>query len=139
MVSTLQIELWSAHHAGVSGVWIRVIEIEEDTTLEGLHYVIQELSGFDDDHLYEYFISNEPYSREKVRFNEENEKIYTATISDLYPLNAHKKIFYLFDYGENWIFRIKKLSRKAKARDPAIDYPIVIRSQGENPEQYPEC
>ena len=47
------------------------------------------------------------------------------------------KLYYLFDYGDEWIFQIKK-SRKKKKLNEKIKYPQLIESTGTNPEQYPD-
>ena len=137
MIITLKIELWRGHHSTDFQEWNRVIELEEDTTLEDLHLIIQELIDFDNDHLYEFFVANNYRSREKIRYDDENGLVYEQTIGDLYPLKNHKKIFYMFDYGESWLFRIIKRNSKSKKKEPSVKYPVLVEGQGENPEQYP--
>jgi len=45
------------------------------------------------------------------------------------------KLYYLFDYGDNWLFQIKKL-RKRIVEDVKIKYPRIVTSIGINPKQY---
>jgi hypothetical protein len=47
------------------------------------------------------------------------------------------KIYYLFDFGDSWLFQIKK-SRKKLQNENGVKYPRVVKSAGVNPEQYPE-
>ncbi len=115
---------------------IRIIEIDEDSDLETLHLAIQEAVDFDDDHLYEFFIANSIRSKEKVRFDDENEGIWKYSIKDLYPLKKHRKIFYLFDYGSSWYFRILRTQDQPKEKEQGIEYPRLIKSIGKNPLQY---
>jgi len=108
--------------------WSKTIEVKEDFSLQRLHKYIQEIVGFDDDHLYEFFTGKNPRNRfqtvpEQTRLNE------------LYPITG-LKLYYLFDFGDDWLFQIKK-SRKKKTEESATKYPVLIGSTGVNPEQYP--
>lgn len=134
MILKIKIDLLIGHHFQE---WNRIIELEEDTILEDLHFIIQELINFENDHLYEFFIANNYRSREKIRLDDENGLIYEKTIGQLYPLQKHKKIFYLFDYGESWLFRISRVGSRTKKKDPKVKYPRLVDGTGENPEQYP--
>ncbi len=109
--------------------WTRTIEVKEDFSLKKLHNYIQEIIEFDDDHLYEFCVGKNPRNRgdsipERTKLNE----IYFLT---------GQKLFYLFDFGDCWLFQIKK-SRKIKTENKQLKYPILIESSGDNPEQYPE-
>ena len=109
--------------------WSRTIEVKEDFTLQKLHKYIQKLVDFDDDHLYEFSIGKSPRNKgssvpKKTKLNE------------IYPLTGYK-LYYLFDFGDCWLFQIKK-ERKKKNEDEKTKYPILIASTGINPEQYPE-
>ncbi len=86
--------------------------------------------------LYEFFIANSIRSKEKVRFDDENEGIWKYSIKDLYPLKKHRKIFYLFDYGSSWYFRILRTQDQPKEKEQGIEYPRLIKSIGKNPLQY---
>lgn len=109
--------------------WSRTIEVKEDFTLYNLHDYIQQLIDFDDDHLYEFYVGKNPRN-----------KAYSAPkkskLNEIYPLTGHK-LFYLFDFGDSWLFQIKK-SRKKKVINVKATYPELIELSGENPEQYPE-
>jgi hypothetical protein len=47
---------------GYGRVW-RKVEIPADYTLQELHWAIQEVFNFDDDHLYSFFMSGKPWDR----------------------------------------------------------------------------
>lgn len=137
MVFTLKIEKYThGYYVETFEECIRIIEIEADSTLETLHLAIQEAVDFDNDHMYEFFIANSLRSREKLRFDNENEGVWNYTIKDLYPLKKHKKIFYLFDYGASWYFRISRTKDRPKEKVAGIEYPRVIGKVGGNPAQY---
>ena len=109
--------------------WLRTIEVREDFTLRRLHGYIQKLVDFDNDHLYEFSVKKNP--------RQTGQKIpKTAKLNEIYPLTGYK-LFYLFDFGDCWLFQIKK-SRKKKTADAQTKYPVLIESSGVNPEQYPD-
>jgi len=109
--------------------WIREIEVRENFTLKQLHKYIQKIVEFNDDHLYEFFISKNPRSSSKTVPK-------SKKLNEIYPITGYK-LYYLFDFGDDWLFQIKK-ARKQTIEDSNIKYPRVVKSIGENPEQYPD-
>ena len=109
--------------------WSRTIEVKEDFTLKRLHHYIQGIVEFDDDHLYEFYLGRNP--RNRAHTVPTNSKL-----NQIYPLNG-LKLYYLFDFGDSWLFEIRK-SRKKKNAEEGQKYPVLIESIGINPEQYPE-
>ena len=109
--------------------WSRTIEVKEDFTLGKLHKYIQQLVEFDDDHLYEFYLGRNPRNRAHSVPN-------NTKLNQIYPSNG-LKLYYLFDFGDSWLFEISK-SRKKKSVEEKQDYPILIESTGINPEQYPD-
>lgn len=108
--------------------------------LYDLHLYIQEIINFDNDHLFEFFVGRN-WGNRKVVFRDEDEfgfeevRSLDTALNELYPLNG-MKLFYHFDFGDSWMFTIKK-ARKKKNLVKEVQYPRVIESEGENPEQYP--
>ena len=109
--------------------WSRIIEVREDFDLESLHNYIQELVEFDDDHLYEFYVGKTPRRKSYMVPDE-------AKLNDIYPITG-QKLYYLFDYGDSWLFQIKK-SRKKLNVDKKVKYPRLVAAAGVNPEQYPD-
>lgn len=109
--------------------WSRIIEVKEDFSLRDLHNYIQEIVEFDDDHLYEFSIGKTPRNRSSAIAK-------NTKLKEIYPLKGFK-LFYLFDFGDSWLFEIKK-SRKKNIANSQSTYPALIESSGVNPEQYPE-
>ena len=109
--------------------WSRTIEVSENYSLHQLHKYIQKIVEFDDDHLYEFYVGknsrNRAYSLSKK-----------AKLNEVYPLSGHK-LYYVFDFGDHWLFEIKKLKKKKNANKSST-LPTIIKASGENPEQYPE-
>ncbi len=121
--------------------WKRVIEVPEDLDLYDLHLFIQDVIDFDNDHLFEFNVGKNWRKREAV-FGEEDEYAFNeregldTILNKVYPLAAGSKLFYHFDFGDSWMFKIKK-GRKKKYIEKGITYPRMIESEGENLEQYP--
>ena len=108
--------------------WSRTVEVKENFTLQNLHKYIQKIIEFDDDHLYEFSVGKNLRNR--------GDSIPKKTkLNEIYPLTGYK-LYYLFDFGDCWLFQIKK-SRKKKNEDKHTKYPVLIESSGVNPEQYP--
>ncbi len=116
--------------------WFADIELDTSTTLQQLLFAIQRAVEFGNDHLYAFFIANNERSRVRDEFDDENERLYTTQIGDLFPLPAKKKCFYLFDYGDNWIFRISKTRKAAQEPEDGVVYPRVVAEGGIEPDQY---
>jgi hypothetical protein len=109
--------------------WSKTIEVKEDFTLMQLHKYIQKLIEFDDDHLYEFYVEKNPR-------NLRNLVSKKLKLNEIYPLKG-EKLYYLFDFGDSWLFQIVK-SRKKVIEDNKVAYPLLVESTGVNPEQYPE-
>jgi len=118
--------------------WQATLEIDESATLEDLHQAIQKAVSFDNDHLYEFYIAKTKRSRERISFDDENEGLYEITLNSIFPLEEGKKCFYLFDYGDNWLFQISPSRKKPFPPVAGIKYPHVIAESGTKPEQYPD-
>ncbi len=123
--------------------WIRVIEIPESADLYDLHLFIQEIVEFDDDHLFEFYAGRTSRNR-KIFWGDDYgmggdspQGSFNTQLNQIYPL-PKMKLFYLFDFGDCWTFTIKK-SRKKRFVEAGTDYPRVIESHRENPEQYGFC
>lgn len=135
MIWILEIKFF---HADDENQWKVSVEIDSTSTLEDLHYLIQYAVDFDNDHLYEFFVSKTERSRDRECFDDENEKLYTTTLENLYPLEKGKKLYYMFDYGDSWLFIITKNRKSPQELKEGVKYPRIINEVGNKPEQYPE-
>ncbi len=134
-IFTLRVELLGGMHC--EDDWMADIEIQSSFTLEDLHLATQEAVGFSDDHCYCFYVARTDRSRDRVYYDDENGLIFTKTLDEVFPLPPKKSLFYLFDFGDDWIFKITK-SRKAP-HDPeaGVAYPRVANETGSRPTQYP--
>ncbi len=81
-------------------IWRRIL-VSGDTTLAKLHTIIQELIGWEDDHLHEFVIAGKHYTRPMPGEWEpsENERRF-----HLYDVASKEglKFLYTYDFGDNW-------------------------------------
>ena len=124
---------------------IRVIEIDSSSSFLQLHEAIQDAVDFDNDHLFEFFIGRHPGHQAYSIGSEPNWDTFNpiktyrnVRLSSVWPLPRGMKLFYLFDFGDNWLFQINKTRHKDKVIQPGIVYHRVIGAKGNNPEQYPD-
>lgn len=109
--------------------WSRTIEVGENFTLHKLHNFIQEIIEFDNDHLYEFYAGKTPRNRAYVIPQK-------TKLNEIFPMEG-LKLFYLFDFGDNWLFKIMKLKKEKLSTNDSV-IPAIVKSIGENPEQYDE-
>lgn len=142
MIIKLQIEcVWGFY---LQEKFIRTIEIDEETSLADLHETIQDIVQFDRDHLFDFFLANSPSPMAKKQWLNENDDSWQnhsdyqrISLKDSLP-TGRKKLYYLFDYGDNWLFEIRKKRGNKNQPEPNVKYPRVIEEIGPVPEQYPE-
>ncbi len=135
MIWILKAELLFGMYA--EEAWEGTIEIESSSTLEDLHFVLLDSLNFDNDHMYEFYVSRTDRSHKRIRYDDENGLVYEKTLEELYPLEKNNKLFYLFDYGDSWTFKITKNRKKPQDPVQGIEYPRLIEEVGTKPVQYP--
>ena len=119
----------------------RTVEIQSGTTLTALHDFLQALTGFDNDHCYDFFVGK---TARDVRnslgqtddFSPASSKLRRITVDQVFSLPKGQKLFYWFDFGDDWKFEIALKGTKETA--PGAKYPRVIADRGPKPEQYPQ-
>ncbi|MFN2268676.1 MAG: hypothetical protein ABR533_10405 [Desulfonatronovibrio sp.] len=114
--------------------YFRVVEVKSETTLGELQDLIHELTEFDHDHLSDFYISSSQNGQKK--WLSDVGEYAEISLNQLYPLPKHKKLYYLFDFGDSWTFEIRRKSSGKKA-EPGVNYPRIIVIKGPVPEQYP--
>ncbi len=131
----------------------RQIDILGSQTLDDFHRIIFYSFDRDDEHLYSFFLTRkgqrstrkiseaEEYSlpttfddnlffRRKVKKNAKRTKIAFL------QLKEKEKMYYLFDYGDEWWHEITLLL--TYSTDTTANYPRLIKKVGASPEQYPD-
>jgi hypothetical protein len=123
----------------------RVIEIEASKSLYKLAEAIVSAFGFDFDHAFGFYSGHSDAALRKhpryELFADMGEAdpgvlgVKKTQVAQAFPAVKHSMMF-LFDYGDEWRFRVRlegKGKKAAKAR-----YPRIVASQGEAPPQYPD-
>ena len=134
MIMTLKVTLIRGRYC--NDKWVANLELEESSTLEDLHYAIQEVVGFDNDHLYCFFRSRTDRSRGREYFNDENELIFSETVKSMFPLPAKQSLYYLFDWGDEWVFKISQSRKRPHEPVNGVTYPRMESESGIKPNQY---
>jgi hypothetical protein len=115
-------------------IW-RIIVVSSENTLEDFHDAIQDAFHFDKDHLYAFFMDSVRWSSSSI-YGPECDRSPSADqvcIGDL-GLHVGQQILYLFDFGDEWNFKVVLLDIKS---EPGPSSPVIVEQKGESPEQYP--
>ncbi len=131
----------------------RHIEILENQTLADLHECIFEAFDRYDEHLYSFFLTRKAmrstraiYDAPEITHSMNLEELFgfgfkkkhnaeKTEIGDL-ELEEKEKLYYLFDFGDDWWHELTVLKIEDAGR--AKGYPKIVKKVGESPEQYPE-
>lgn len=142
----LRVTLNSIRSQRPAGTVSRTIEIEEDDTLYDLHWEIQNAFGWDNDHLYSFYMSNKkgdaqseyagnPIGEDLGSTFGESPGSAAQTELRALKLKKGKKFKYLFDYGDDLLHTIEVLDIQDRT-DENAGYPRVAEKIGEPPPQY---
>jgi hypothetical protein len=120
-------------------IW-RELELTGNQTLGDLGEAIPLAFGFDDPHLWSFFLSGKPWddATEYARSPspDDGRPARAADRLRIGDAPAGKEFLFLFDYGDEWHFGVR-LVRTGAAPEPAVRYPRVVASRGQAPAQYP--
>ena len=124
----------------------RDIEIPSDKTLYALAEAITRAFGFDFDHAFGFYsklkghIYDSPIKYELFvdmgeRGDSKARGVKRTRIAEAFP-SVGAKMTFLFDYGDEWPFRVELIGQSETTA--GLKYPRVIKSVGEAPDQYPD-
>ncbi len=123
---------------GLTEPCTRVIEMRDDATLSDLSHAILKSVHFHDDHLSEFYAGRH-HRRRDIAFDEvedsEADELKPIQLKEIWPLPQKVKLFYWFDFGDDWIFQITK-GQSRKRPEKGVRYPRVIKEVGPAPQQY---
>ena len=131
--------------AGTASIY-REIEIEGSTSLYRLAEAIVAAFGFDFDHAFGFYSGLKPATMMRVHpryelFVDMGDadpgvlSVKKTKIAQAFPSIGHTMLF-LFDYGDDWLFRVRLEKTGKKAAK--VRYPRIVATHGEAPEQYPD-
>jgi hypothetical protein len=131
--------------ASLRGRLYRDIELPSGGSLEDLAAAIVSAFGFDFDHAFgfysnfkgDYYRSEERYElfADLSQADEGVGGVRRTKLSTAFP-EVGKKMLFLFDYGDEWLFTVELIGLGRK--EPKVAYPRVLKRVGEAPPQYPD-
>lgn len=94
------IEVWNIPYRREIGEW--------NINFEDLHNSIHEAFGFDNDHMYSFFMDGEAWSNNRLTcpYDERGPYVNEVKIGEL-DLYEKQEFLYLFDFGDEWRFNVK--------------------------------
>jgi hypothetical protein len=103
-----QTYVFRAELVGFQGVR-RTVTVHDDMTLVDLHYALQSAFGWDDDHLYSFWLNGDFWGAEAGHYMhpwhaasiEPRGKSACARLDEL-DLREGQAIAYVFDFGDEW-------------------------------------
>ena len=123
----------------------RDIEIAGSASLYKLAEAITHAFGFDFDHAFGFYSKlTGSYYRSPVKYelffdtgdpSEGARSVMKTSVAEAYG-KAKAKFLFLFDYGDEWLFKTERTG--AGPKEAKVKYPRVAKSEGEAPEQYPD-
>ncbi|MEN3380637.1 MAG: hypothetical protein V7608_681 [Hyphomicrobiales bacterium] len=124
----------------------RDIEIEASDSLYSFARAIIMAFGFDFDHAFGFYTGLTPakmmreYPRYEL-FADMGEtgpnvgSVKKTKVAQAFPIIGHTMVF-LFDYGDEWRFRVSLRATGAKVAK--VRYPRIVATRGDAPPQYPD-
>jgi hypothetical protein len=117
----------------------RDVAVRSDQTLVALHRVLQQAFGWDDDHLYSFWLDGEFWGSPESEYTstraiEPGQRSARVKLVRL-GLLPGATIAYIFDFGDSWQVLLTVLAA-APADEEA--YPRIVASRGDAPPQYEE-
>lgn len=117
-----------------------VLEVPVNSTLAELASFILDVVNFDDEHQDEFYLANSTRGKKTWfmtdgEMDEDDNAMWDLCLSKIFPLPKHKKLFYLYDFGDSWCFEITKKGKETLAQ-PDVEYPCIVEEVGIKPEQY---
>jgi Plasmid pRiA4b ORF-3-like protein len=131
--------------ASLRGRLYRDLELPSGGSLEDLAAAIVSAFGFEFDHAFgfysnfkgDYYRSEERYElfADLGQADEGVGGVRRTKLSAAFP-EVGKKMLFLFDYGDEWLFTVELIGLGRK--EPKVAYPRVLKRVGEAPPQYPD-
>jgi hypothetical protein len=132
--------VFNAELVGFAGVH-RTIAIRDGLTLVDLHYALQSAFGWDDDHLYAFWLDGAFWATDcdhylHPRYGESGDALCKSACAPLVELGLDigRRIAYVFDFASEW--RVRLTLQRAVAAGGEVPT-RVLESVGQAPPQYP--
>ena len=87
----------------------RIVEVPSDCSLGDMHWMILDLVNFDgDDHLTGFFLARIWEGPKTWLLDDRDEPPWERRLVEIFPLPPRQSLFFLYDFGNSWIFEIRK-------------------------------
>jgi hypothetical protein len=107
-----------------------------DPTLVALHELLRRAFGWDDDHLYSFWLDGEFWGDPETEYTSPVEPEPGAKTAEVelerLGLETGQEIAYVFDFGDEWRVRL----RMDEIRPAANETAVVLEIRGQAPPQY---
>jgi hypothetical protein len=103
-------------------IWRRIL-VKADTTLAGLHDVLQVAMGWTDSHLHQYVADGDYYGVPDPAFFDEVEDERKVRLNQIL-LGPRDRLTYEYDFGDSWTHQI--LLEKILPPEPGARYPKIV-------------
>jgi hypothetical protein len=130
----------------------RTVAVRSDQTLAVLHDALRSAFGWDDDHLYAFWLGGKFWARDGIEYvhpfalegnpfagwdlpMETPSRESAEQALDRLGLVKGQRIAYIFDFGDEWRVR---LTLRQIVTDDGGAYPRILDSVGDAPPQYPD-
>lgn len=87
--------------------------------------------------MYMFYVARTPRSRDRIDFDNEDGSLEQTTLAEIFPLAKGRKLFYWFDFGDDWKFSIERTRAAPRPADQGKRCPRVVALRGDAPDQYP--
>lgn len=104
-------------------IWRR-IQVTGDTTLNNLHLILQEVMGWEGNHLYQFIVGQTYFGEPDPEFDaEDDSKVKLSQIMQ----REKQKFIYEYDFGDSWLHEI--LIEKILPPEPGVSYPLCLKGK----------
>ncbi|MDO5582002.1 MAG: plasmid pRiA4b ORF-3 family protein, partial [Planctomycetia bacterium] len=105
-------------------IWRRVAA-PSDTSLRELHYVIQTVMAWENDHPHVFYLGKNPLAEPSVPFSSDSEED-DLILEDILPLKNRKKpLTYVYDFGDDWIHEITLEDKNYQKSEDTADFVCI--------------
>jgi hypothetical protein len=111
-------------------IWRRLL-VADDTTLAGLHYVVQVAMGWTDSHLHQFEQKGQVFGTPRSGFGSLPVADERRTRLDRVLLREKDCLRYMYDFGDGWDHQITL--EKVLPRDHRQQLPVCVKGKGACP------
>jgi hypothetical protein len=104
-------------------IWRR-LQVAGDTTLYGLHLILQEAMGWENYHLHQFIVGRTYFGEPDPDFDAEDDS--NVKLGQIVQ-REKQKFTYEYDFGDDWLHEI--LLEKILPPEPGVRYPVCLKGK----------